>query len=168
MISQDESKIDDYGVKKEDWKVIKDEYLESNPSDETSVLVDAYKKSILANLQRNKTISVLSYILEVKGDWKDYFDLAKLKYTGDSIKDASYLRKQIEKEQNKEEIFTAQLDKLQKEIKESKERNEVNKFDLKSVYRAIASLEKVGATIPNYEELTIGKYEALTKVYSEK
>jgi hypothetical protein len=169
LLCEDETKITDYGIKKEDWEILKNQYIQENPSEETNALVEAYKKAIKAHLERNKIISIINYILEVSPkDWQPYFEVSGIKYTGDLKKDADYLQKIQEKEQTKEEIFTAQLDKLQKQIKESKEKKEIKSFDLKKIYKTIATLEKAGASIPDYEKLTCGKYEALTRVYSEK
>ncbi|AGO47385.1 hypothetical protein Phi19:1_gp095 [Cellulophaga phage phi19:1] len=168
LLSKDESLLEELGVDESLWKEVKEEYAEANPDPETTALVSAYKKAIKANLERNKTIAVMKYILQYEGDWKPYFEVAKLKYTGDALKDIKYLQTQIKKQETNENIFTAQLDKLRKELDEAKEKAEDKGFDIAGVYKTIASLEKAGATIPNYDELTCGKYNALTKVYTEK
>ena len=169
VLAEDESRLDTFNVTKEDWEEVKKGYLDSNPPAETSVLVEAYKKAIKPNIERNKIVALITYILQKEPEeWQPYFETAKLKYTGDTKKDSDYLNNKLQKLQNEEEIFTARLDKLKADLDEAKSREEIKEFNLNGVFKTIATLNKAGAGIQNFNTLTCGEYDALTTVYSEK
>lgn len=168
VLCHNEEKLSDYGLKKDDWDKIKEEYSNQHIDYKELQLVEAYKKVLHANIKRSKIVAVISYVLEINPDnWEECFKVAKLKYKGDYKKDSDFLNAQLQKEKTKEEIFTAQLNKLQAEIKEAKDNQIAESFDLKKVYKAIASFVKAGASIPDYEKLTCGEYDALTAVYAD-
>lgn len=166
-IFEDESKLKEYGISKEDWEKIKEGFNKAHPSEEESVLLEAYKQSIKASIELNKSIAVMNYILNTDNDWKDYFDAANIKYTGDALKDGEYLKKLIEKSQTKSQVFEARLDKIQEELKKAKENNQSKPLTTKQAYKALASLEKAGANIPDFETFTCGKYDAWNEVIKD-
>ncbi len=166
-IFQDESLLKEYGISQEDWQRVKEGFLEAHPSEEETVLVDAYKAAVKSSIELNKNIAVMRYILSINKDWKPYFEAANIKYTGNAEKDSKYLQKQIQKLETKAQVFEARLKKIQEEIKESKERNENKPITTKQAYKALAGLEKAGAHIPDFETFTCGKYDAWNEVIKE-
>lgn len=168
-IFQDESKLKDYGISEEDWAKVKEGFNQSHPSEEEKALIEAYKIAIKASIELNKFVGVLNFILQVEGDWEEYFEISGIKYTGDPIKDGSYLKKLIQKAETKTEVFQARFIKLQEEIKKAQEKTkkESKPISQKDAYKALAGLEKLGATIPDFETFTCGKYDAWNEIIKE-
>ena len=164
-IFQDESKIGDYGVSKEEWQSIKESFRESFQSDEEIALLEAYKLSARTGIELNKSIAVIEYILKRQpDDWEDYFKEANLKYTGDAEKDQEYLTKQIQKLKTKSEVMDARALKLQKEIKEAQEKKESKPTTVKQAYEILASLNHAGFSFSELEKVTCGEQEAASEV----
>ena len=166
ILSDDISKCSQFGIKEEEWKAFVKEYQENNLSDSGTILLEAFRKVVKASIELTKLTSAYK-ILKIYGDWELIFKTSNLKYTGDYAKDLEYILIKIEKETTKKEIFTAQLEKLEKELnQEDKPKIPLN---IEKLNEAIASLEvHVGITIPDYETLTIGRYNALCKISIEK
>ncbi len=160
LLFEDESKCDELGVKKEDWEIIKEEYKEANPSQEEETLIEAYKKVLKAGSECSKIIGLIQFLLVSSDDWEEYFKLAKLRFTGDLEKDSSYLKKKLQKEKTKSEVFTAQLEKLKSDLDEARKKNDAKPIKLSDLYENLASLEKAGASIPDYKNFSCGQYNA--------
>ena len=167
MIFQDESKLQDYGVSKEEWEEVKEGFNEAHPSDEEIALLEAYKLAVKSSIELNKSIAVMNYILHCDSDWKDYFEAANIKYTGEQQKDADYLKKLIQKSETKAQVFEGRLKKVKDEIERNRKENQAKPITLKQSYKALASLEKAGASIPDYETFTCGKYDAWSEVIKD-
>lgn len=167
-IFEDETRIEEYGISKEDWESIKDSFREAYQSQEEIAILEAHKTSVKVALELNKNIAVIKYILERKPeDWKEYFEAANIKYTGDAVKDQNYLQKQILKLETKAEVYEARAKKLQTEVKESQEKADVKPLTTKQAYKVLASLNHAGFTFSDYEKVTCGEQEAASEVIKD-
>lgn len=165
-VLQDESLLKEYGIEKKDWDSVLAEYQEINVDPETSALLEASRKVLLEGLKLNKMVAVLTFIMTVDTDWRPYFEAAGLKFQGEQLKDSKYLTKEINKAKQKESIYNARLIELEKKIEESKKHKE--ELNISDVYKNIGSFEIHGFNIPDYEELTCGKYNAMMQIIKEK
>lgn len=162
ILSEDISKCSEYGIDKDEWKAFIKEYQENNLSDSGTILLEAFRKVVKASIELTKLTTAYE-ILKTYGDWEIIFNTSNIKYTGDYAKDLEYVLIRIQKEKTKKEIFTGQLEKLEKELnQEDKPKIPLN---IEKLNEAIASLEvHAGISIPDYETLTIGRYNALCKI----
>lgn len=167
-IFQDDGRCEDFGVSKEDWESIKEQFNEANPSPGTDILMEQWKDAIRASIDLNRNIALITYIMQYDADWEVLFELAGIRYTGDREKDAEYLSLQLKKLETKVQVYTARLKKLQDDISESKKDGAAEPFSIKKAYKALAALEKQGATIPDYEKFTCGQYDAFCEIIKEE
>jgi 2',3'-cyclic-nucleotide 2'-phosphodiesterase (5'-nucleotidase family) len=167
-ILSDETKLKELGIEDKVWEEIKDEWRERHPSGEGIELNSALKKVMLENIELNKRIYVLRLASNYQGDIKELYKVAKLRFVEDPDQRYKNLIKEIEKSKSKTEIFEARFSKIQEQIKESKKKDAGRKIKLKDINASIASLELHGFTIDNYEQLTCGKYDAITKIIKDK
>ena len=168
ILLDDESKIEEMEVSKEDWEKVKQTYQNENTSPEQRAILEAYRKVILASIELNRNILLMKFLLISGEDWKEYFESANLKYTGNPEKDSKYLKTQLDKSSTKEKIYTAQLEKLEKQIDEAKENEPKEDLNISKIYQLMAGMEANGANIPDYEKFTIGQYNAWTEIIKQK
>lgn len=148
----DESLIDQYGIDKEDWYEIKRKWQKENPveSEEFEQTKQLFSKTALVN----KLKACLHRYLIWPGGCEELFKEVGVPFTENP---AEYLQKQIAKESKICEILAAKLKKATKDVVRPE-------FSMTKLNEAIASLEPHGFNIPNYNELTLSKYEAITKI----
>lgn len=152
------------------WVSIKEEFQERHPSADSRRLVDAQKKVIRESAELNKIIVLFHIVMnnEPGADLSNSYSIAKIKYIenhSDRLKD---LETRVVKIETKLQIFQAKLEKIEKEIEETKESNISLDTTMSELNEAIATLELNGYTIDNYDTLTCGKYDAISKVTKEK
>lgn len=168
ILLDDGSKCESLGVSKENWQGIKKEFQEANPSKEERLLLEAFRKVVKSSLENTGHTMLLKVVLGIKEDWGPYFKKMGLKFKGNREQDKEYILKQIEKATNKSKIHNAQLERMEKQIREAQEKRGKQDFDIKKVNEAIASLEIAGSSIPDYDKLTYGKYEALGAIHKQR
>jgi hypothetical protein len=151
------------------WERIKEEWNEKHPSPDSKRLLDAYKKVLYESVKANQQITIINFLNGYDGDHKHFFEKYGFKWIEEEDKRIDYLLNQASKHKQKCELYEAQLLKLQKEAEDNQE-SEVENSDntLAVLNKSIASLEMHGFTIENYENLTCGKYDAITEVIKEK
>ncbi len=158
--------IEDLEEAKKVWEGIKEEWQERHPNKNTSKLLSAYKKVLLESVSIKRDVALFQYIMGAKGDLKPLYEELDIKYHDNEADRYKYLLEQIEKSKSKLEIFDARLKLVEKECEESKQDSEVMGFA--DLNKSIASLELHGFSIENYENLTCGKYDAITELIREK
>ena len=163
-ILKDDSLIDKYGISKEDWETLKETWNERHPTAEGSKLIEAHRKVIIEGLKLKRNINLFKALLLHKGDGKELFEVVALKYYDDPIKRIEYLKKEVQKSEQKLKIFDAQREQIEKEVSEQKEEHR-EEIDVNEV---IASFELHGFTINDYETFPLGIYDAYTKLITKK
>jgi hypothetical protein len=158
--------IEDLEEAKEVWKSIKEDWQERHPSKNTSKLLSAYKKVLLESIAIKRDVALFQYLMGYDGDVKPLYEKLKIKYHDNPLERFEYLSQQIEKSKTKLEIFDARLKEVEKECEEDKV--ESKGMDFSDLNKSIASLELHGFAIENYENLTCGKYDAITEIIREK
>ena len=156
------------GSDKEEWERIKGEWEERNPGKDGIRLTSAYKKVLFQSIKLNKELLLLKLLIQGESDQKEMFKAAGIRYHEDPVKRYEHLDREISKSSQKLQIYKAQYDQVEKEIRESNQNQERNKPSISDINRAIASLELSGFTIENYETLTCGKYDAMTAIQAER
>lgn len=148
----DESLIDSYGIDKDHWKEIKTKWQKANPveSEEFEGAKQLFSKTALVN----KLKACLHRYIIWPGGCEELFKEVGVPWTEDP---AEYLQKQIQKESKICEILAAKLKKSTKDAVQPE-------FSMTKLNEAIASLEPHGFNIPDYNTLTLSKYEAITKI----
>jgi len=164
----DESKLSDYGITKEEWDSFSVDYKDKNLSDSGKVLLEEFKKYVKSTIELSK-LKILYDFIKINSDWKEAFKRADIKYTGDYKKDIEYLKKRIQKAITNEDVFKARFKKLEKELSELESKKPKTNFTVDELNKSIAGLEiHLGITIPNYETLTAGRFDALNEVSKDK
>lgn len=168
ILLDDPTKCKSYGLSEEEWDSLRLEYQENNPTPEETVLLTAFRKVVRSSCQNSGYSMILNVIYGIKEDWKPYFKAMNLKFQGDRDKDEKYLRLQIQKAKTKESINAAKLDKIEEDLIEAAKNRTKEEFNIQKVNEAIASIELAGANIPDYDTLTLGKYNALGSMIKAK
>lgn len=165
-ILENESLLETYGIKVEDWNSLKEEWNEKHPSPESQKIVEASRKVILEDLRLKNYLLLARLVSGPESDYREFYEIAKVKYHETANERIDHLNKQISKSQQKIEIFNAQKNKLVEGLKENQEQSEETKrTDLNEV---LASFEIAGISVGNYEEMTLGRYDGLNKVFERK
>lgn len=162
-IMEDESKLKDYNVSPEDWEVIRNKWILLHEDWDN----DTYSKSKQRVLKHQSIYNKLLFLkerssLSEKG-LKELFEKIGRRWVEDSEKRNKQLEKDIAKNKKLHEIYSGEKKGIEQEKEEVSE-----KASLKTAMECIASLEMSGATIPDYETLTLGKYDALTHILKKK
>ncbi len=152
----------------ENWELIKEEYRKRHQSPEAKSLLSAYKKALGSYLDFEKKVSLLKFMLLAKDLSKEAFEASNMKFTGDDKTDYDNLKKEIDKSKSKKEIFTARLNKLQGEISSKNKNEDEDCLNRQKLNECLASLELAGYTINDYNTITCGKYDAMTRVISKQ
>lgn len=166
-IIDDPKRITDYNISEENLSELIKDYSEMNPTPEYRLLLESFKRVVKQSVALTSNVALLKIIKDIDGDWKPYFEKVNLLYSGDKAKDLKKINKEINKSQQKEKIYDAQLRQIEDKISESNKKKIKEDFNIQKVNEAIASLEVAGATIPDYDTLTLSKYDALGEIYKQ-
>ena len=150
-----------------DFKALEDEWEERHPTPETIILVDAQKKVIIESTKTQRDTALFRLLLSYDKDPKEFYEMAGVKYHEDAEERFAYLTKEISKAKQKHRIFDAQLEQLQESIKENRKNNKIE-TTIVDIYEVLASFELAGISVGNYEEITLGRYDGLTKAFDRK
>ena len=164
-ILNDKSLLGD--IPPDDFKALEDEWEERHPTAETTKLVEAQKKVIIESIKAKRDLTLFMLLLSYDKDPKEFFELAGVKYHEDAEERFKYLNKEISKSRQKHKIFEAQLEQLQESIKESQKENPKGTTII-DIYEVLASFELAGISVGNYEEISLGRYDGLTKAFDRK
>lgn len=161
--------IKDLKEAKKVWEGIKNEFQERHPSKDSRDLVEAQRKVVKNYVELNKLFLLLEISIKTISDKKVFFEKAKYKYIEDENVRAEKLISEINKKKTTFEIFDARLKKLEKDLEENRVDEDIDAdVSLSILNESIASLELLGFTIENYQTLTCGKYDAMSKVLKNK
>ena len=168
---QDDTNLSALGIpdKKESrkvWKNIKQEWQELNPSVKNQQLTSAYIKIAKETARMKKDLAFLKFTLNSSTPQRELYEELGYEWIEDDFERVQATIDQIEKAKGKMEIFTERFKKLEKDLEEDSKNQDAQ--CISDINAGIASLEMAGATIPNYEKLTCGQYDALTKVINKK
>ena len=164
-ISKDESKVKKHNLSPEDWAHLKEEWTVRNPTDEYIQVIEAHRKVIVEQLKLKRDIALFRFILNYKKDPKEIYKELGLSYSDDPEIRVKNLTINISKSKQKLKIFTAQRDRLEKEIKDNPANYEEVKTNINEV---LASLELHGFSISDYDTFTLGRYDGVTTVIKKK
>ncbi|BFP39493.1 hypothetical protein FGF1_03380 [Flavobacteriaceae bacterium GF1] len=163
---ENEEILEQHNVSQGDWEEIKKRWILKNENWST----DAYAKAQRDELAHRSKYNKLLFLKE-RATWseeglKDLFEKVRLKWDDDRLKRDGNLLKELNKAKKLQEIYAGQ--------KKGLEEQKLNEFDdregmsVENAYQCIASLELAGATIPDYEKLTLGKYDALSATLEKR
>lgn len=161
---EDESLVEKYKIPKEDWESLKDTWNERHPTAEGQRMLEAHRKVIIEGLKLKRNINLFQALLIHKTEGKELFEAVGLKYYEEPLKRIEYLKKEVQKSEQKLKIFEAQRQQLEKVLSEEKS-EEREKVD---VYEVVASFELHGFTIQDYEKFPLGQYDAYTRLITKK
>lgn len=165
-IMEDESRIKDYNVSEEDWERIKKQWVNTHEDLST----DSYFRSRKDELKMRSRYNKLLFLRQRSGisqkGLKELYETIGLKWHDDQAQRDKYLESQIIKAKRTQQIYDGQRATLEKQKIE--EVSKQKKFGLAEANECIASLELAGASIPDYEQLTLGKYDALNSVIKRR
>lgn len=168
-ILKDESNISLIGKSKEDneriWEKVKNEYRQRHPSVKERKLLQAYKKVLQESIRTNRDITLMRYLLTEPDNIEELYRELKIPFSKDVVERLKYLEKEIDKGNQKLEIFNAQLKQIEQEIEEDQEETEL---DIAKLNESIASLTLFGFPINDFETLTCGQYDAYSRVAQRK
>lgn len=161
--------IEDPEEAKKTWESIKQQWSDENQTADQKRMLSGYKKVLDKTIEFNKLVFFKNYtLLHDSDDEKEMFKQMGVVYDEDIEKRFENLNKKIDKAQSEKEIFEARLKQIEDSVSENYTEDKVD-FMLSDLYKTIATIELYhGFTIPDYNELTFGKYNAITKVIKEK
>lgn len=164
-IFKNEELLEPYGIKKEDWEKLKEEWMEKHPSPETHKIVEISRKIILEDIRLKQFLILVKVASVMDEGIKDYYDVLGIKFHEKFEDRITHLNKNISKSKQKIEIFLAQRKKLQEEIQKN---TPVQEKETASVNEILASFEIAGINIGNHEEMTLGRYDGLNSAFEKK
>ncbi len=168
ILLDDESKLEDCDVTKEEWESIKAEYMELHPTTENEVMMREYSAMIKNEVEEIKNLALLQFLLDFDGDAEDFFKAAGIKYTGDREQDYKHIEAQINKATQKRNIHKARCEKLGEQIMEKRAKEQPKELKLTEVYEALMAQRLAGVSIPDFETYTAGQYDAANAVLAKK
>lgn len=165
-LMDDEKLVSQSGISDEDWTEIKKKWVVMHEDWSKNELAMAKKNEIRYRARYNKLIFLKERAALSEKGLEELFKAIKVRWEPTRGKRVAYLAKQIQKAKRLHEIHLARLEAVTKQKVE--EVTEEKKFTVDDAYQCIASLELAGANIPDYEKLTLGKYDALNAAISKK
>ena len=165
-IMEDESKLKEHNVSEEDWEAIKTRWVNTHEDLST----DGYFKSKRDEFKMRNRYNKLLFLKQRAGvsqkGLKELYEQIGFKWHEDQTQREKYLEQQLLKSKRTQQIYDGQRGTLEKQKVE--ELAKEKKFGLEEAHECIASLELAGASIPDYEKLTLGKYDALNSVIQKR
>lgn len=158
-LMDDEALIEKEGVSTEDWQEIKKKWVMTHEDWSKDEMAIAKKNEMRFRGRYNKLLFLKERALMREEGLEDLFKAVKIRWEPDRSKRDGYLLKQIQKSKKLHEIHLARLKQVEK--RKVYEISEEKKFTVTDAYQCLASLELAGANIPDYEKMTLGKYDAL-------
>jgi len=138
------------------WENFKMKWDNDHSSLESEQNLEQQKKVSLAFIQGQKASLTLKWLMLTDQDPKPVIEELGYKWHDDPLEMKAYLEKQLNKSINKYELESAALKQIKKPDDE-----EGSNF---TIDEAIASLDIMGFTVDDHNTLTIGKYNAMSKV----
>lgn len=167
-IMHDESLLEEYDISVEDWKAIKDKWAVRNEDWATDVYAKAQRDEIYHRSRYNKLLFLKERATWSQEGLEEIYKKIRLKWYPDKDRRDKELVKDIAKAKKHQEIFQGQKSDLEQKKIEDLERNPQEQMTEEMAQQCIASLELAGASIPDYEKLTLGKYDALTAAIKKR
>lgn len=164
VLIQDESKLSDYNISEENWQEVKSTWIQRHEDWSTDTKGTAHKNELKSQARYNRLLLLKERETLSDDGLKELYKKAGITFHKGKVKRQQHIDREIAKYKRLHTIFSAQLEN----IEESKEDEKHERDSIEIAYEAIASLELAGATIPEYENLTLGKYEALTSMIKKK
>lgn len=159
----DESKRKSFGIALEDWESIKKEWINKHENLETDTAFLAKRNELKHRSRYNMLIFLRQRATLSEHSLKELYGQLGLRWEEDRENRMQHLDKEVAKAKKLQEIFEGQSKSLEDEKK-----GEDKQFRMSDLYQSIASLELNGANIPDYNDLTLGKYDALTAVIEKR
>ena len=168
---KDESKLKDSEISKKDWEYIKEEWNKRHPTPEHIKVVAATKKIFV----EAAIIKRLEFLLKIEinytgDDFEDFYKEAGVNFKTEKLDRMKYLSVQIDKSDQKIKIFNAQLEKLQEQLEKDKKVQPKKTYEetIADINEVLASFEIAGIAVGEYEKMTMGRYEGLSKSFEKK
>lgn len=139
------------------WTKFKEQWEKNHTTIDSENQLERQKNVSLAFVQSQKAALVLKWLSMTDKDPKPILEELGYKWYDDPEELVNSLKRTINKAVNKYEHESALLEKQKPNTEETQEED----F---SIDEAIASLDMMGFTIDDHDALTIGRYEAMTKV----
>jgi hypothetical protein len=155
-------------VGKRPWEKIKERWELNHEDSKGEAYLDARRKVLSQTIKLNKLRLLVEWIKKSKRDPKEVYTACRLPWNEDPKIRAEYLDSQIAKSEQLLEIYEAQYQRIKGQQKAEESEEEESPFTLAKLHEAIASLELHGYSIPDYNQLTLGKYDAMTAVIKRK
>ena len=165
-LMDDESRIKEYNVNIEDWEAIKTQWVNTHENLSNDGYFRSKKDELKMRSRYNKLIFLRQRSSISQEGLKELYEKIGFKWHDDQKKREKYLDGQILKAKKTQEIYDGQRKTLERQKIE--EVSNEKKFGLAEAHECIASLELAGASIPDYEILTLGKYDALNSVIQKR
>ncbi len=163
---EDESKLKEYNVNGDDWEAIKTQWVNTHEDLTTDGYFRSKKDELKMRSRYNKLLFLRQRSAISQEGLKELYKNIGFKWHDDQKTREKYLDGQIMKAKKTQEIYDGQRKILEKQKIE--EVTNQKKFGLVEALECIASLELAGASIPDYELLTLGKYDALNSVIQKR
>lgn len=150
---------------KVDWRKIKIQWDLKHEDEKGEAYLEAKKKVVTETIQYNKIVLLVQWLKKTKQDIRPMFEELRIPWSDDKAERTKSLNKLKNKAETRLNIYKAQLDKL---TEQQKEEDQEDEFTMAKLHEAIASLELHGFDIPDYNTLTLAKYDAMTAVINNK
>lgn len=166
-VMQDESLLEKHGISQEDWTEIKKSWINNHEDLEGDSFFGSKKDEFKSRARYNKLIFLKERSMISQEGLEDLYKKIRLKFHPKRADREKYLDQQIQKSKKAQEIYDGLKTKLGAEkLKELEQESEA--FGVLQAYECLASLELAGASIPDYEAFTLGKYDAITAAIKKK
>ena len=155
------------GIPLREWEKTKERFEIATRDPKGDPEFEDRKLLVLAWVRMSKTAILLRWIINSERDrkLKEVCEIAGIKWIEDPQARFEYLTTEIRKAEKRAERLARKLD-MDKEVEEVEAAEDPEERD--TIYDAIASLELMGYSIPSYEELTVPKYIAMTRVAQKR
>lgn len=157
------------------WNNIVEKWQENRGEKVSEVMLEAKRKVLLETIQFNKISLLIHWLKKDKPQAKEIFEKTRIKWSDDKAERDQTLSQLKIKAEEKLKIYEAQLARLQeneKKVVDDDEKKDVDddeeEFTEAKLNEAIASLELHGFDIPDYNSLTLGKYDAMTAIIRKR
>lgn len=164
-ILKDDTLLKEHGIKKEEWDKLKEEWDDKHPGKGAARMVESHRKVVIEGLKIKRDLTLFNFLLTYTDDPREFYEAGNIPFKEDPIERFKDLQKRIKKSKRKLEIFSEQRDKLEEEMKSVEEEETDVITDINEV---LASFEIAGIGVGNYEKLTLGRYDGLTKAFEKK
>lgn len=168
-IMENEDLLKIHGVSEEDWEQIKKTWIMNHEEGEKDPYFNSSRDELTTRSRYNKLIALRARAELSSEGLEEIYKSIKLKFHPDKLERVKYLDHQIQKAKNTNNIYEKLKSQLGTEkLKDLENRAQGEYFGVTQAYECIASLELAGASVPDYEKMTLGKYDALSASLKKK